>query len=89
MDKNNYQAWKLRISNFLMGKGYWDFITKDEQGPILPYTPTVAQVQALKSWHERYKKVMFCLSISISNAMIVHIHNAEMPKEAWNTLSKL
>jgi hypothetical protein len=30
LDKNNFQVWKIRIMNFLMGKGYWEFITGDE-----------------------------------------------------------
>jgi lipopolysaccharide/colanic/teichoic acid biosynthesis glycosyltransferase len=30
---NNFQMWKFRIMNFLMGKGYWEFITGDEKKP--------------------------------------------------------
>jgi len=30
LDKNNFHVWKFRIMNFLMGKGYWEFITSDE-----------------------------------------------------------
>ncbi|MCO5613170.1 hypothetical protein L7F22_067446 [Adiantum nelumboides] len=26
LDKNNFHAWKFRMTNFLMGKGYWDYI---------------------------------------------------------------
>ena len=48
LKKNSYQAWKFRISNFLMGKGCWDFITSDEQKPALLDTSIVAQVQTLK-----------------------------------------
>ncbi len=39
LDKNNFQVWKFRIMNFLMGKGYWEFITGDEKEPPLPETP--------------------------------------------------
>jgi hypothetical protein len=31
LDKNNFQVWKFRIMNFLMGKNYWEFITGDEK----------------------------------------------------------
>ncbi len=24
LDENNFQVWKFRIMNFLMGKGYWE-----------------------------------------------------------------
>ena len=29
LDKNNYHAWKFRMTNFLMGKGYWEYIDGD------------------------------------------------------------
>jgi len=40
LDNNNFQVWKFRIMNFLMGKGYWEFITNDETEPPLPENPT-------------------------------------------------
>jgi hypothetical protein len=36
LDKNNFQVWKFRIMNFLMGRGYWEFITGDEKEHPLP-----------------------------------------------------
>ena len=89
LDKNNFQAWKFRMTNFLMGKGYWEFITGNEVEPVLPNAPTQQEMQAFKGWHERARKVMYWLSISISDSMIVHIQDASTPKEAWDTLSKM
>jgi hypothetical protein len=40
LDKNNFQVWKFRIMNFLMGKGYWEFITGDDIKPPLLENPT-------------------------------------------------
>jgi hypothetical protein len=40
LNKNNFQVWKFRIMNFLMGKGYWEFITGDEKKRPLPENPT-------------------------------------------------
>jgi hypothetical protein len=40
LDKNNFHVWKFRIMNFLMGKGYWEFITGDEKEPLLLKNPT-------------------------------------------------
>jgi hypothetical protein len=34
--------------NFLMGKGYWEFITSDEKEPPLLENPTQQQIQANK-----------------------------------------
>jgi hypothetical protein len=40
LNKNNFQVWKFRIMNFLMRKGYWEFIIGDEKEPPLPENPT-------------------------------------------------
>ncbi len=40
LDNNNFQMWKFRIMNFLMGKGYWEFITNDEKEPPFRENPT-------------------------------------------------
>ena len=31
LDKNNFHAWKFRMTNFLMGKGYWEYIDGDQE----------------------------------------------------------
>ena len=37
LDKNNFHAWRFRMTNFLMGKGYWDYIDGDnEKAPEMP-----------------------------------------------------
>ena len=50
LDKNNFHAWKFRMTNFLMGKGYWEYIRGEmEEMPELPEdNPTAAQVKAFK-----------------------------------------
>jgi hypothetical protein len=75
--------------NFLMGKGYWEFITGDETKPPLPENPTQQQIQANKIWHEKEKKVLYWFSVSVSDSMIVHIQDAKSPKQAWDTLVKI
>jgi hypothetical protein len=40
LNKNNFQVWKFRIMNFLMGKGYWEFITGDKKEPPFLEKPT-------------------------------------------------
>jgi hypothetical protein len=89
LDKNNLQVWKFRIMNFLMWKGYWEFITGDEIEPPLPKNPTQQQIQANKTWDEKARKVLYWLSMSVSNSMIVHIQDAKSPKQAWDTLVKM
>ena len=37
LDKNNFHAWKFRMTNFLMGKGYWEYIEGEhEEAPVIP-----------------------------------------------------
>ena len=53
LDDNNFHAWKFRITNFLMGKGYWEYIEGEhEEAPVIPEeNPTPAQVKAFKEWN--------------------------------------
>jgi hypothetical protein len=87
LDKNNFQVWKFRTMNFLMRKGYWEFL--DDTEPPLPENPTQQQIQANKTWHEKARKVFYWLSVSVSDSMIVHIQDAKSPKQAWDTLVKM
>jgi hypothetical protein len=80
---------KFRIMNFLMGKGYWEFITGDDTEPLFPKNPTQQQIQANKTWHEKTRKVLYWLSVNVSDSMIVHIQDAKSPKQAWDTLVKM
>ena len=90
LDKNNFHAWRFRLTNFLMGKGYWEYIDGEhEKAPDLPENPTAAQVKELKEWNQGSRKVMYWLSISIQDTMIGHIQDAKSPKDAWDTLVKL
>ena len=89
LEKDNFQAWKFRMTNILMGKGVWPFINGDEQEPVLGAAPTAADLKTFKEWHVKGRKVMYWLSVSVSDSMIVHIQDAKTPKEAWDTLVKL
>jgi hypothetical protein len=68
--------------NFLMGKGYWEFIIGDEKKPSFPENPTQQQIQANKTWHEKTNKVLYWFFMSVSDSMIVHIKDAKSPKQA-------
>jgi hypothetical protein len=59
LHKNNFQMWKFRIMNFLMGKGYWEFITVGEKEPLVLENPTQQQIQTSKTLHEKARKVLY------------------------------
>jgi hypothetical protein len=44
LNKNNFQTWKFRIMNFLMGKGYWEFIIGDEKELPFLENPTTTNL---------------------------------------------
>ena len=90
LDKNNFHTWKFHMTNFLMGKGYWDYIEGEHKlSPVVPeWNATPEKIKALKDWNQGYQKVMYWLSISIHDTMIGHIQDAKSPKEAWDELVK-
>ena len=51
--------------------------------------PINRKCRHLKNGMREPLKVMYWLSISISNSMIVHIQDASTPKEAWITLANI
>ncbi len=68
--------------NFLIGQDYWEFITSDEKEPLFLENPTQQQIQVNKTSHEKSRKILYWLSMSVSNSMIVHIQDAKSPKQA-------
>ena len=62
LDKDNYQPWKFRMSNYLMGKGLWGYVTGEDTDKELPKeVATLYDLKAWKTWNERDKKVMFLI----------------------------
>ena len=90
LEKGNYQPWKFRMKNYLIGKSLWGYAIGDEPEPELPpENATKAELKAWKTWNEKDKKVMFLISQNVSNSMIGHIQELNSSKEAWNALDKL
>lgn len=90
LDKGNFQAWKFRMMNFLMGKRVWGMIMGADKEPVVPdINATAAQVQASKAWNEKSRKVLHWLSICMSNAMIGHIQECTNPKDVSDVLVNL
>jgi hypothetical protein len=56
LDKNNFQMWKFRIMNFLMGKGYWEVIAGDETKPPVPENPHNNKFKPIKLGMKKQKK---------------------------------
>ena len=67
LDKNNFHAWKFRMTNFLMGKGYWEYIEGYQVAPpqIPKANATHAELKTDKDWNHGARKVMYWLSVSV------------------------
>ncbi len=91
LDKNNFHAWKFRMTNFLMGKGFWDYVEGENEDPLeLPEENAIAiEIKAFKDWNQGARKVMYWLSVSVTDTMIGHIHDAHTPAEAWQNLVQM
>ena len=53
LDKNNFHAWKFRMTNFLMRKGYWEYIEGDQEAPpqISEANATPWELKVVKDWN--------------------------------------
>ena len=60
LDKNNYPSWKFRVTNFLIGKGLYEFVSREEKEPELSESATADELEAWKEWNAKDKKVMYC-----------------------------
>ena len=90
LDKNNYQPWKFRMKNYLIGKNLWGYVSGAIVKPSLPTRgATNEQGEVFMQWNEKDKMVIFVLSQNISNSMIGHIQELETSEEVWNCLESL
>ncbi|MCO5548375.1 hypothetical protein L7F22_001832 [Adiantum nelumboides] len=88
LTEDNVHAWKFRITNYLKGKGYWDYVESANEAPhIIPDIGASAeQVKSMKDWYQGSAKVMYWLSVSVSDSIVGHIQDADAPKDAWDNL---
>ncbi|MCO5586400.1 hypothetical protein L7F22_040340 [Adiantum nelumboides] len=91
LTEDNFHAWKFRITNYLKGKGYWDYVEGAYEAPhVIQNTGAfVEQVKLVKDWqdwHQGSNKVMYWLSVSVSDSIVGHIQDADSSKDAWDNL---
>ncbi|MCO5567565.1 hypothetical protein L7F22_021259 [Adiantum nelumboides] len=84
----NFHALKFRITNYLKGKGYWDYVEGANEAPlVIPDKGAFTEhVKSLKEWHQGSAKVMYWLFCRVSNSIVGHIQDADSPKDAWDNL---
>ena len=65
------------VTNFLIGKSLYEFVSSEEKKPELSDPATANELKTWKEWNAKDKKVMDWLSAVIDNTMLGHIRNAE------------
>ncbi|MCO5561419.1 hypothetical protein L7F22_015040 [Adiantum nelumboides] len=67
LDKDNFQPWKFRMRNYLMGKDLRGYVTGEYKEPELSKTNVSGdELKAWKTWNEKDKRVMFLISQNVS-----------------------
>ena len=53
LDKNNFHAWKFKMINFFMGKGYWEYVEGEHEKALecLEGYASTELIKALKDWN--------------------------------------
>ncbi|MCO5594115.1 hypothetical protein L7F22_048136 [Adiantum nelumboides] len=91
LDSKNFPTWRFWMTNFLQGKGYWDYIEgeNDEAPRCSEVNATPKEKKALKDWKQGKSKVMCWLSRSVSDSMMGYLEDAPFPAIAWKNLENL
>ncbi|MCO5550333.1 hypothetical protein L7F22_003817 [Adiantum nelumboides] len=91
LDSNNFPTWRFWMTNFLLGKSYWDYIEgENDEAPGCPEeNATPKEKKALKNWKQGKSKVMYWLSMSVSHSMVGYLESTPSPTIAWKSLENL
>jgi hypothetical protein len=82
---------EVQDDQFPYGKRIWDYVEGENEDPLeLPEEhATAVEIKAFKDWNQGARKVMYWLSVSVTNTMIGHIQDAHTPAEAWQNLVQM
>ncbi|MCO5583770.1 hypothetical protein L7F22_037684 [Adiantum nelumboides] len=66
----------------------FDYVEGANEAPpvIHDIGASAEQVKSVKNWHQGSTKVMYWLSVSVSDSIVGHIQSADSPKDAWDNL---
>ena len=83
LDRNNFASWEYKMHQYLVGQGYWSYITGAHEDRLIKMAPRYA------TWEQAASHVMYCLVTCVHDHMLGYIRDAKMPKEAWENLRKV
>ena len=80
LDHRNYSSWEYKMTEYLVGEGYWGYINSAQENRLDSKNDDYA------TWEQMTSRVMYCLATCVHEHMLSHIRDATMPKEAWENL---
>ena len=83
LNRDNYPRWKFNMRSFLKGQGLQEIVTGKEE-----LTENASREDEM-TYVKRSNQALHYISITIMPSLIHHIQNAEIPKEAWDTISTI
>ncbi|KAH7353113.1 hypothetical protein KP509_19G079100 [Ceratopteris richardii] len=58
LDKNNSHAWRFRMKNFFMGKGYWKYIKGENKNASYIHDSMIGHVKDAKTQKEAWNSLV-------------------------------
>ena len=79
------------MTNVLERKSYWDYVDGDNKAApkTSEQNATAEQEKALKEWQQGQSKVMYWLSMSMTDSMMGYLQDAETLAIAWRKLGRV
>ena len=71
------------MHQYLVEQGYWSYIKRAHEHQPDLMAPEYA------TWEQDTSRIMYCLVTCVHDHMLGYIHEAKMPKEAWENLRKI
>ncbi|XP_061375389.1 uncharacterized protein LOC133317538 [Gastrolobium bilobum] len=85
-DRENYQAWAMRMQAYLEGCDFWESVEQDYEVAPLPKNPTINQIKFHKERITRKAKAKSCLYAVVSPAIFSRIMACESAQAIWDFL---
>nr|GMC49313.1 Retrovirus-related Pol polyprotein from transposon TNT 1-94 [Ipomoea batatas] len=84
LNNDNYNMWLTCMMSYMQGQDLWEVVNGTEV-----VQPAEDANSVVRKWKIKAGKAMFALKTTIEEEILEHIQDAETPKTAWDTLTKL
>ncbi|HEV7735885.1 MAG TPA: hypothetical protein VGO47_00690, partial [Chlamydiales bacterium] len=91
LNKDNYYAWKQKMSALLIEAELWKIVLGEEKRPVpaKPDTPTESELQKISAWDEKDRKTLSAIILRVSDEYLVYLDSIPSAAEAWKKLRNI